>query len=78
MILLVTMKSKDFQSPVLSKYQNGDGPTKISRDRNGPVSLRTTEQWCKAVRSTSSINPSSSPGRQRIIRTKGAIQKIKH
>ena len=72
------MKSKDFQNLVLSKYQNGDGPTKIFRDLNSSVSLRTIERWCKAVRDTGSINLSSPPGRQRIIRTKGNIQKIKH
>ena len=78
LILLVVMKSKDFQNLVLSKYQNGDGPTKIFRDLNGSVSLRTAEQWCKAVRDTGSTNLSSPSGRQRTIRTKGTIQKIKH
>ncbi|CAM4805183.1 unnamed protein product [Rotaria magnacalcarata] len=29
------MKSKDIQKLVLSKYENGDGPTKIFRDLNG-------------------------------------------
>ncbi|CAF4332705.1 unnamed protein product, partial [Rotaria magnacalcarata] len=28
------MKSKDIQKLVLSKYENGDGPTKIFRDLN--------------------------------------------
>ena len=44
LILLVVMKSKDFQNLLLSKYQNGDGPTKIFRDLNGSVSLQTIEQ----------------------------------
>ena len=78
LILLVVMESKDFQNLVLAKYQNGDGPTKIFRDLNSSVSLRTTERWCKAVRETGSINLSSPPGRQRTIRTKGTIEKIKH
>ena len=34
LILLMVMKSKDFQNLVLSKYQNGDGSTKIFRDLN--------------------------------------------
>ena len=55
LILLVVMKSKDFQKLVLSKYQNGDGPTIIFRDLNDSVSLRTIEWWCKAVRDTGSI-----------------------
>ena len=78
LILLVVMKSEDFPNLVLSKYQNGDGPTKIFRNLNGFVSLRTIERWCKAVRDTGSINLSSPSGRQRTIRTKGAIQKSKH
>ena len=49
------MKSKDFQNLVLSKYQNDDGPTKIFRNLNGSVSLRTTDWWCKAVRDTGCI-----------------------
>ena len=78
LILLVVMISKEFQNFVLSKDQNGDGPTKIFRDLNGSVSPRTIERWCKAVRDTGSINLSSQPVHQRIIRTKGNIQKIKH
>ena len=72
------MKSKEFQKLVLSKYQNGNGPTKIFRDLNGSVNLRTIERWCKAVGDTGSINLSSPLGRQRTIRTKGNIQKNKH
>ena len=78
LILSVVMKSKDVQNLVLSKYQNDDGSTRIFRDLNGFVSLRTIERWCKSVRVTGYINLSSSPGRQKIIRTKGPIQKIKH
>ena len=77
-ILLLAAKSKDFQNLLLSKYQNGDGLSKIFRDLNGSVSLRTTQRWCKAVRDTGSTNLSSPPGSQRTIRTKRAIQKIKH
>ena len=72
------MKSKHFQNLLLSKYQNGDGPTKIFPDLNGFVSLRTIERWCRAVRFTGSINLSSTPDRQRTIRTTRTIQKIKH
>ncbi|CAF4402778.1 unnamed protein product, partial [Rotaria magnacalcarata] len=72
------MKSKDFQNLVLSKYQSGDGPTKIFRDLNGLIGLRTIERWCKNIRDTGSINLSSPPGCHGIIRTKGAIQKVKN
>ena len=61
LILSVVMKSKDFQNLVLSKYQNGDGSTKIFRDFNGSVSLRTIERWYKVVRDAGSIK---STGRQ--------------
>ena len=78
LILFMIMKTKDFEYLVLPTYQNGDGTTRIFRDLNGSISLRTIERWCKAVRDTDSINLSSSSGRQRTIRTKGNIQKIKH
>ena len=78
LILLVAMKSKNFQNLVLSKYQNDDGPTKIFQDLNDSVSLRTNDRWYKVVRVTGSVNLSSPPGCQRILRTKGTIQKIKH
>ena len=72
------IKSKDFQNLVLSKYENDEGPIKIFRNLNGFVGLWTIVGWCKAARDTGSINLSSPPDRQRTIRTKGAIQKIKH
>ncbi|CAF4679155.1 unnamed protein product [Rotaria socialis] len=72
------MKSQDLQKLVLSKYENGDGPTKIFRDLNGAISLQTIERWCKSIRDTGCINLSTSPGRPRTIRTKAAIRKIKN
>ena len=72
LILLVAMKSKNFQNLILSKYRNGDGPTKIFLSLNGSVSLRTIERRCKAVGDTNSINLSSPLGRH------VTIQKIKH
>ncbi|CAF1656820.1 unnamed protein product [Rotaria magnacalcarata] len=72
------MKSKDLQKLVLSKYENGDGQTKIFRDLNGAISLQTIERWCKSIRDTGCINLSTSPGRPRTIRTKAATRKIKN
>ena len=72
------MNSKDFQKIVLSKYQNGDIPTKIHRDLNGGISLRTIKRWCQMIRQSSSIKLSSPPGGQRFERTKGNIQNVKH
>ncbi|CAF5072708.1 unnamed protein product, partial [Rotaria magnacalcarata] len=72
------MKSKDIQKLVLSKYENGDGPTKLFRDLNGTLSLPTIERWCKSIRDTGCINLSKPPGRPRTIRTSANIQKVKH
>ena len=38
------MKSKDLQKIELSKYQNDDTPTKIYRDFNDGIGLRTIER----------------------------------
>jgi hypothetical protein len=39
------MKSKDMQTAVKHKYENGDDPTKIYHDLGGLVSLRTVKSW---------------------------------
>ena len=72
------MKSKDLQKVVLSKYQNGDNPTKIYRDLNGGIGLRTIEWWCQMIRRSGSVKLSSPPGSSHFARTKGNIQKVKH
>ena len=72
------MKSKDTQKIVSSKYEKGEGPTKIFRDLNGAMGLRTLKRWCIMLRDTDSIELSSSPGRPRIVRTKGTITKVKN
>jgi transposase len=77
LFLFQIMKSKDLQKLVLSKYENGDGPTKIFRDLNGAISLATIERWCKSIRESGSIDLSRSSGRSRTIRTKATIQKVK-
>ena len=68
------MKSKDLQKVVLAKYQNGDTTTKIHRDFNGAIGLRTIERWCQS----GSIKLSSPPDGPRFTRTKGNIEKVKH
>ena len=72
------MISKDLQKVILSKYQNGDTPTKIHRDLNGGIGLRTIERWCQMIRQSGSIKLSSPPGGPRFARTKRNIQKVKH
>lgn len=72
------MKSKDLQKIVFSKRQNGEGPTKIYRDLSGGLCLKTVKRWCKMIDDTGSINISNPPGRPRIIRTSGTIQKVKN
>ena len=56
------MKSKDLQKIVLSKYQNGDTTTKMYRDFNGGIGLRTIERWCQMIRQSGSITLSSPLG----------------
>ena len=72
------MKSKDLQKVVLSKYQNGDTATKIHRDLNGGIGLRTIKRWCQRIRQSGSIKLSSPPGGPRFARANGNIQKVKH
>ncbi|CAF2066189.1 unnamed protein product [Rotaria magnacalcarata] len=69
------MKSKDIQDIVLSKYRNGDTPTKIFRDLSGGVGLATVKRWCQMIRQYGSIKLSSPPGRLRIARTSENIRK---
>ncbi|CAM4980305.1 unnamed protein product [Rotaria socialis] len=72
------MKSKDIQDIVLSKYLNGDTPTKIFRDLSGGVGLATIKRWCQMIRQYGSIELSSPPGRPRIARTSENIRKVKN
>ena len=72
------MKSKDLQNIVLSKYQNGDAPTKICRDLNGGISLVTVKRWCRMIRRTGSTELSGTHGGRRIVRTKENILKVKN
>ncbi|CAF3603310.1 unnamed protein product [Rotaria socialis] len=72
------MKSKDLQTLVFSKYQNGDGPQKVFEDLSSSVSLPTIERWRRSIRQTGCITLSISTGRPKTIRTKAAIQKVKH
>ena len=72
------MKSKDLQNIVLSKCQNGDNPTKIYRDLNGGIGLRTIERWCQMIRRSGSITLSGPQGCPRLVTTKATIQKVKH
>ena len=68
------MKSKDLQIVVLSKYQNGDTPTKIYHHVSGAIGLRTVKQWCQMIRQAGTI---SLPGCPRLVRTKANIKKAK-
>ncbi|CAF3756238.1 unnamed protein product, partial [Rotaria socialis] len=63
--------SANLQNIVLSKYQNGDTPTKNFRDLNGGIGLRTIKRWCQMILQSGSITLSSPPGCPRLARTKG-------
>ena len=71
------MKSKDLQKLVLSKYDNGDGTTKIFRNLNGAISLSTIEPWYRTILEVGTIDLVNPRGCSRTIRTNAAIQKIK-
>lgn len=71
------MKSKDVQQIVLSKLQNGQFPTQISRDLNGMVSIRTIKRWSKLYNETGAIELSHPPGPSRTVRTTAAVKKVK-
>ena len=71
------MKSKGVQKVVLSKYEKDDETTKIFPDLNGAIGLSTNRRWSRRIHESDSINLSKSPDRPRIIRTKGAIEKVK-
>ena len=67
------MKSKDLQNAVLSKYQNGDTPTKIYHDLSATIGLRTTTRWYQ----TGTVSLSSPPGCPRLVRTKPHVKRVK-
>ena len=67
------MKNKDLQNVVLSKYQNGDTPTKIYHHLSSAIGLRTIKRWCQ----TGTINLSSSPDCPHLVRTKANINRVK-
>ena len=69
------MKSKDLQKLVLSKYENGDGPSKIFNGINGVVGFCTINQWCKMIRETDLIQLTRPSGRPMISSNKGEHSK---
>ena len=71
------MKSKALQKLVLSKYQNGDGPSKIFADIKGVIGFRTINRWCQMIRETGSIELKCPSGGPRSVRTNANIQKIR-
>ena len=71
------MKSKGLQNVGLSKYQNGDTPTKIYHDLSGAIGLRTIKRWCHMIRQTDTISLASAAGCLRLVRMKANIKKVK-
>ena len=68
------MKSKDIQTAVKYKHENGNEPTKIYRDLGGVVSLRTIKLWVQILNKIGSIDLSHPPCRP----TKASISKVKY
>ena len=71
------MKSKDLQKLVISKYQKGDGISKIFADVKGVSVFRTINRWCQMIRETGSIELKCPSGGPRSVRTNANIQKIR-
>ena len=72
-----TIKSKDLQKLVFSKYEKGEGPSEISWHLNDALCLRTVKRCCKMIHESGFIELSTSPGRLPTIRTKELIRKVK-
>ena len=72
------MKSKDLQKIVISKRQNGDGPSKIFRDLSEGLCLKIVKRWCKMIDQIGTVSTSRLPGCPRIIRTSVTIEKVKN
>ena len=64
------MKSKDIQTVVKTKYENGDGWEKIHRDLVETLSLCTITIWIKMINITGSITLSSPAGCPSTVHTK--------
>ena len=71
------MKSKNLQNVVLSRYQNGDTPTKIYHDLSDAIGLRTIKRWCHMIHQTGTVSLSNPPGCPRLVRTKVNIKEVK-
>ena len=67
------MKSKGIQKAVKTKFENGDGPTKIYRDLTGVVPLQTIRLWIETINNIGSIDLSSPTSCSRTARTKSNI-----
>lgn len=60
-----------------SKYQNGDGTTKIFRNLSDDLSLKTVKKWRRMIDDYGAIELSYSPTRPHLPRTPEAIQRVK-
>ena len=72
------MKSNDLQKIVFSKCHNGNTSTKILRDLNNEIALRTIKRCCQMIRRSGYIALSAPSGWIHFVRTKGNIQKVKY
>ena len=61
LIVYMGMKDENLQNILLSKYRNGDTDTKIFRDLNDRVGLRTVKRWCQMIHQSGSITLATSP-----------------
>lgn len=62
---------------VMRLFDDGLSSVQIARQLRNVVSERTVRRWKNSYKATGGIDLKSPPGRPRIVRTKGLIQKVK-
>ena len=72
-----SMKSKDRQKSVFSKFKIGESPSKISRDLKNVLSCGTVSKLHNMIRKIGNIKISHQPSYPHNLRSKKPIQKVK-
>lgn len=72
------MKSEDLRKAVLRATDDGASSIVIAQQLRQVVTARTVRRWQQLYRKTGKIDLRKPPGRPRIVRTRGLIQKVKN
>ena len=71
------MKSKDLQTAMKNKYENGDGRAKAHRNLGEGVTKQTITLSIEMINNTGSINLCEPPGAPRIVCTSANMHQLK-